>query len=58
VEGWIGRGRDWRKLSRLFLKHLFVRAVIETTEGLKLQVDFGYDETALVCERQVIREEV
>jgi hypothetical protein len=31
-----------------------VRAVIETTEGLKLQVDYGHDETALVHERQVV----
>ena len=33
-----------------------VKAIVETTEGVRLQVDFGYDETALVFERQVVEE--
>ena len=30
-----------------------IRAVIEQTNGLHLQVDYGHDETALVHEKQV-----
>ena len=30
-----------------------IRAVIEETNGLHLQVDYGHDETALVHEKQV-----
>lgn len=30
-----------------------IRAVIEQTNGLRLQVDYGHDETALVHERQI-----
>lgn len=33
-----------------------VRAVVEYTHGIKLQVDFGHDETALVELRQVLSE--
>ncbi|MGB7728941.1 MAG: hypothetical protein WBL50_12980 [Candidatus Acidiferrum sp.] len=33
-----------------------IRAVIEQTNGVHLQVDYGHDETALVHEKQV-REE-
>jgi hypothetical protein len=33
-----------------------VRAVVEYTHGIKLQVDFGHDETALVEPRQVLHE--
>jgi hypothetical protein len=32
-----------------------VWAVVEYTHGIKLQVDFGHDETALVELRQVLR---
>jgi hypothetical protein len=35
--------------------HATVRAVVEYTHGIKLQVDFGHDETALVELRQVIK---
>ena len=31
-----------------------VRAVIEHTDGLKLQVDFGHEQTALIEEWQVV----
>jgi hypothetical protein len=33
-----------------------IRAVIESTEGITLQVDFGHDQTALVHERDVLSE--
>ena len=33
-----------------------VRAVIEHTDGLKLQVDFGHEQTALIEEWQVVKE--
>jgi hypothetical protein len=33
-----------------------VRTVVEYTHGIKLQVDFGHDETALVELRQVLSE--
>jgi hypothetical protein len=33
-----------------------VRAVIESTEGVQLQVDFGHEQTALVDERDVLSE--
>jgi len=32
-----------------------VRAVVEYTHGIKLQVDFGHEETALVELRQVLK---
>ena len=31
-----------------------VRAVIEHTDGIKLQIDFGHEQTALVDTRQVV----
>ena len=31
-----------------------VRAVIENTDGVQLQVDFGHDETALIHAWQVV----
>jgi hypothetical protein len=34
-----------------------IKALLDTTEGMRLQVDFGYDETALVYEWQVVVEE-
>ncbi len=33
-----------------------IRAVVEQTNGLHLQVDYGHDETALIHERQVRKE--
>jgi hypothetical protein len=35
--------------------HATVRTVVEYTHGIKLQVDFGRDETALVELRQVLK---
>ena len=34
-----------------------IRAVIEQTNGLHLQVDYGHDETALIHEKQVRKEQ-
>ena len=44
------------KLSGGRIEQSVVRAVIETTGGLKLQLDFGHEETALVHEWQVVEE--
>jgi hypothetical protein len=33
-----------------------IRAVIESTEGVQLQIDFGHEQTALVHERDVLSE--
>jgi hypothetical protein len=33
-----------------------VRAVIEETDGVHLQVDWGYDQTAFIHERDVVSE--
>ena len=33
-----------------------IRAVIEQTDGLRLQVDFGNEQTALIHEWQVVKE--
>ena len=44
------------KLSNGRIEESVVRAAVETTEGLKLQVDFGHDETALVHESQIIHD--
>jgi hypothetical protein len=33
-----------------------IRAIIEGTNGLKLQVDFGHEETALINERQIVKD--
>jgi hypothetical protein len=33
-----------------------IRAVIEGTDGLHLQIDYGHDETALIHEKQVRKE--
>jgi hypothetical protein len=33
-----------------------IRAVIPSTEGIKLQIDWGHDQTALVHERDVLSE--
>ena len=31
-----------------------IKAIVDTTEGMRLQVDFGFDETALVYDWQVV----
>jgi hypothetical protein len=33
-----------------------IKAVLDTTDGLKYQVDFGKDQTATVSERQVVKD--
>jgi hypothetical protein len=33
-----------------------VRAVIDSSDGLRLQVDFGYEQTALIHEWQVVKD--
>jgi hypothetical protein len=33
-----------------------IRAVIEHTDGLRLQVDFGHEQTALIHEWQVVKD--
>ena len=33
-----------------------IRAVIEETSGLLLQVDFGHEQTALIDEWQIVKE--
>jgi hypothetical protein len=45
------------KLSGGRIVEATVKALVDTTEGIRLQVDFGYDETALVYEWQVVVEE-
>lgn len=43
------------KLSGGRLVEATIKAVLDTTEGIRLQVDFGHDETALIYEWQVVR---
>jgi transcription antitermination factor NusG len=33
-----------------------IKAVIENTDGVRLQVDFGHDETALIRASQVVED--
>jgi hypothetical protein len=33
-----------------------VKAILDTTDGLKYQVDFGKDQTATVLQRQVVKD--
>jgi hypothetical protein len=33
-----------------------IKAVIEKTDGVRLQVDFGQDETALIHDWQIVRD--
>jgi hypothetical protein len=33
-----------------------IKAVLDTTDGLKYQVDFGKDQTATVLERQIVKD--
>jgi hypothetical protein len=42
------------KLSGGRIVEATVKALVDTTEGARLQMDFGYDETALVYEWQVV----
>jgi hypothetical protein len=44
------------KLSAGRLIEAIVKAVVDTTEGIRLQVDFGHDETVLIYEWQVVEE--
>jgi hypothetical protein len=44
------------RLSRGHIVVAAIRAVIGTSEGLHLQVDYGNDETALVDEQQVVHD--
>ena len=38
------------------IEDAIVRAVIEHTDGLKLQIDFGHEQTALIEEWQIVKE--
>jgi hypothetical protein len=42
------------KLSGGRIVEATIKALVDTTEGARLQVDFGFDETALVYEWQVV----
>ena len=42
------------KLSGGRIVEATVKATTESTEGTRLQVDFGFDETALVHEWQIV----
>ena len=42
------------KLSGGRIVEATIKALVDTTEGTRLQVDFGYDETALVYDWQVV----
>ena len=33
-----------------------IKAILDTTDGLKYQVDFGKDQTATVSERQIVKD--
>jgi hypothetical protein len=44
------------KLSGGRIVEATIKAVIETTDGQRLQVDFGRDETALIYEWQIVKE--
>jgi hypothetical protein len=33
-----------------------IKAILDTTDGLKYQVDFGRDQTAMVSERQIVKD--
>jgi hypothetical protein len=57
------RAREFELGQRIFIKlsdghteNATVRAVIDTSDGRKLQVDFGHDQTALIHVRQVIED--
>jgi hypothetical protein len=44
------------KLSGGRIVEATIRAIVEHTDGLRLQVDFGQDETALIEEWQIVKE--
>jgi hypothetical protein len=44
------------KLSGGRIVEATIKAIIDTTEGMRLQVDFGYDETSLIYDWQVVEE--
>ena len=44
------------KLSGGRIVEATVKAITESTEGKRLQVDFGFDETALVYDWQIVEE--
>jgi len=46
------------KLSGGRIVEATIKAIVDTTEGIILQVDFGYDETALIYDWQVVEEGV
>ena len=43
------------KLSGGRIVEATIKAIVDATEGTRLQVDFGYDETALISEWQVVQ---
>ena len=43
-------------LYRGRIEDAVVRAVIEHADGLKLQIDFGHDQTALIDVGQVVKD--
>ena len=44
------------KLSGGRIVEATIKAIVDTTEGIILQVDFGYDETARIHDWQVVEE--
>jgi hypothetical protein len=42
------------KLSGGRIVEATIKALVDTTEGIRLQVDYGFDETALVYEWQIV----
>ena len=43
------------KLSGGSIVEATIKAIVDTTEGIRLQVDFGYDETALISDGRLSR---
>jgi hypothetical protein len=33
-----------------------IKAIIDSTDGVQYQVDFGFDQTALIQERQIVKD--
>jgi hypothetical protein len=44
------------KLSGRGIEEVTIKAVIEHTDGIRLQVDFGHDQTALIELWQVVKD--
>ena len=42
------------KLSGGRIVEATIKAIVDTTEGIRLQADFGFDETALVYDWQIV----